>query len=86
MSYHRTHGALGVTRDQQKVLIDIPEEELLKLTPQERLNLVLRRQEVKAAESSARWNAIATAAAVAVPLAAFLGFSWASKDKTKGKA
>jgi hypothetical protein len=82
MSYHQAHSALGVTRAQQKLLIDIPEEELLKLTTQERLDLVLRRQEVKAAESSARWGAIATAIAVAAPLAAFFGFSWAA-DKGK---
>ena len=82
MTYHRTHSALGVTKEQQKVLIDIPVEELQKLSAQERLSLVLRRQEVKAAESAARWSAIATAIPLAVTLAAFLGLSWVSK---KGK-
>jgi hypothetical protein len=83
MSYHRIHSALGVTREQQELLIDIPSEELLALSAQERLSLVLRRQEVKAAESSARWGAIATAVAVAVPIAAFLGFSLVATKKGK---
>lgn len=81
MSYHRTHEALGVTREQQKALIDIPIAELKALPPEERLNLVLRRQEVKAAESSARWDAVATFVTVAVPIAAFLGISWAAKGR-----
>ena len=83
MSYHQVHSALGVTREQQKLLIDIPEEELLKLTAQERLGLVLRRQEVKAAESSARWGAVTTAVAVAAPIAAFFGLSWFTGKKGK---
>jgi hypothetical protein len=78
MSYHRI-SALGVTKEQQKLLIDIPVEQLKELGPVERLELVLRRQEVKAAESSARWNAAATFVSIAVPVAAMLGLSWASK-------
>jgi len=74
--------ALGVTKDQQRVLIDIPEAELTKLDAEARLGLVLRRQEVKAAESSARWDAISTAVVVAVPIAAFIGIPLVSK---KGK-
>jgi hypothetical protein len=74
--------ALGVTKDQQKLLIDIPAEELSSLPADERLNLVLRRQEVKAAESSARWDAISTAVMVAAPIAAFIGIDQISK---KGK-
>jgi uncharacterized protein YjeT (DUF2065 family) len=61
--------ALGVTRDQQKLLIDIPAEELEKIPAEQRLQLVLRRQEVKAAESASRWSAISTAVIVAVPIA-----------------
>lgn len=83
MSYHRTHSALGVTKEQQKALIAIPAEELQKLPASERLQLVLRRQEVKAAESSARWSAIATAVPLAATLAAFLGLSWVSKKGRK---
>ena len=82
MSYHRTHSALGVTKEQQRILIDIPEEELRKLPTEERLALVLRRQEVKAAESAARWDAISSFATIAIPLAAFFGItSWVSKGK-----
>jgi peptidoglycan hydrolase-like amidase len=74
--------ALGVTQDQQRVLIDIPEEQLKKMDAEARLSLVLRRQEVKAAESSARWDAISTAVMVAAPVAAFIGIDQLSK---KGK-
>ena len=82
MSYHRTHNALGVTKDQQKILVDVPEEQLRALAPEERLALVLRRQEVKAAESAAMWDAISSFVAVAAPIAAFLGVSsWISKGK-----
>jgi len=82
VSYHRAHSALGVTKEQQKILIDIPPAELKALPPEERLALVLRRQEVKAAESAARWDAISSFVAVAAPIAAFLGISsWISKGK-----
>lgn len=81
MAYVKTHSALGVTKEQQKVLIAIPEAQLKNLSAEERLNLVLRRQEVKAVESSARWNAISTAITVAVPIAAFFGISWVSKGR-----
>jgi hypothetical protein len=83
MSYHRSHSALGVTRDQQKILIDIPAEELQKLPPDVRLNLVLRRQEVKAAERASFWEGLSTAVVVAAPLAAFFGFSWFERKKGK---
>jgi hypothetical protein len=73
--------ALGVTRDQQKLLIDIPAEELLALSAEERLSLVLRRQEVKASESQAKWNAISTAVVVGVPIIAFLGLDFAKGKK-----
>lgn len=80
MSYHST--SLGVTKEQQKILLDIPEAELKSMSAEERLSLVLRRQEVKAAESSARWDAISSAVVVAVPIAAFLGISsWLTKGK-----
>ena len=80
MSYHPT--SLGVTKEQQKILLDIPEAELKSMSAEERLSLVLRRQEVKAAESSARWDAISSAVVVAVPIAAFLGISsWLTKGK-----
>ena len=65
--------ALGVTKEQQRILINIPTEELTSLPAEERLSLVLRRQEVKAAESSARWNAISTAVIVAAPIATLVG-------------
>lgn len=82
MSYHRVHSALGMTREQQKILIDIPPTELKNLPAEERLSLVLRRQEVKASESAARWDAISSFVAVAVPIAAFLGISsWITKGK-----
>ena len=71
--------ALGVTKEQQEVLIDIPQEQLRALPPEERLNLVLSRQAVKAQESSARWDALSTFVSVTVPIAAFFGISWASK-------
>jgi hypothetical protein len=69
--------ALGVTKEQQQVLIDSPSAELKNLPAEERLGLVLRRQEVKAAESAARWDAISTAVVVGAPIAAFLGISLA---------
>ncbi len=81
MSYHRAHGALGVTKEQQKILIDIPAAQLKNLPAEERLRLVLRRQEVKAAESSARWDAISSFVAIAAPIAAVLGINWATKGK-----
>lgn len=81
MAYVTSHGALGVTKDQQETLVDIPEADLRKLPTEERLNLVLRRQEVKAAESSARWDALATFTTVAIPIAAFFGISWVTKGK-----
>jgi hypothetical protein len=82
--YVRSHSALGVTRDQQKYLLkSVTEEELQSIVPEERLRLVLRRQEAKAAESSARWSAIATFVSVAVPIAAFMGISWAASDGGK---
>ena len=81
MSYVKDHTALGVTRDQQKFLLEsVSEEELLELPAEERLRLVLRRQEVKASESSARWGALATFVSVAVPIAAFMGISWAASS------
>ena len=80
MSYHLSNiTALGVTTEQQKVLLDIPIDKLRDLPPQDRLGLVLRRQEVKAMESSAMWDAVATFVSVAVPIAAFFGLSWAAK-------
>lgn len=80
MSYYRI--PLGVTKEQQKILLDIPPAELKNLPAEERLSLVLRRQEVKAAESAARWDAISSAIAVAVPIAAFLGVSsWLTRGK-----
>ena len=83
MSYHPYIPLpLGVTKEQQKILLDIPPEELKNLPAEERLSLVLRRQEVKAAESAARWSALSTAVIVAVPIAALLGISsWISKGK-----
>ena len=85
MAYVRSsHAALGVTRDQQKFLLEsVTDEELLDLPPEERLRLVLRRQEVKASESSARWSALATFVSVAVPIAAFMGISWAATSGDK---
>jgi len=82
MAYVKVHNALGVTREQQEVLIAIPEAQLKNLSAEERLNLVLRRQEVKATESSARWDAISTFVTVAVPIAAFFGISWAAKGRS----
>jgi hypothetical protein len=59
--YVRSHSALGVTRDHQKTLLkSVTDSELQSLPPEERLRLVLRRQEVKAAESHARWSALST--------------------------
>lgn len=82
MSYHKVYSALGVTKEQQKILLNIPTAELENLPAEERLGLVLRRQEVKATESSARWDALATFVSVAVPIAAFLGISsWVGKGK-----
>jgi hypothetical protein len=82
MAYVRVYNALGVTKEQQKVLIDIPIAELRALSAEERLSLVLRRQEVKASESSARWNAVSSFVVVAVPIAAFLGVSsWLTRGK-----
>ena len=81
MSYVKAHSALGVTKDQQAVLVDIPDEDLRKLPTEERLNLVLRRQEVKASEISSRWEAISAFVSVAVPVAALLGLNWATKGK-----
>jgi hypothetical protein len=75
--------ALGVTRAQQKLLVNIPEEDLQAIPAEERLSLVLRRQEVKAAESAARWEGLATAVAVAAPIAAFMGITWFSEKKGK---
>jgi hypothetical protein len=80
MSYIKTHNALGLTRAQQTTLVEsVTVEELEALPVQERLGLVLRRQEVKAAESSARWSALSTFVVVAVPIAAFFGISLRSK-------
>lgn len=81
MSYYRAHSALGVTRAQQKTLIDIPDEDLRAMEPEQRLNLVLRRQEVKAAESAAFWDAVASAVTVGVPLLAFFGISSLASKK-----
>jgi hypothetical protein len=75
MGYVRVHRGLGVTRDQQAKLLEVSDEELQSLPPEVRLNLVLRRQEVKATELSARWNAIATGIAVAVPILAVFGIT-----------
>ena len=84
MSYVRSsHTPLGVTRDQQKILLEsVTESELRNLPPEERLRLVLRRQEAKASESSARWGAVATFVSVAVPITAFLGISWAATSRS----
>jgi hypothetical protein len=73
MSYVRT--GLGVTRDQQSQLLKVTDEELAALPTDVRLNLVLRRQEVKASELAARWSAVATAIAVAVPILAVFGIT-----------
>lgn len=81
MSYVSQREALGVTRAQQELLIDIPDIDLRNMPAEERLALVLRRQEVKAAESSARWDALATFVSVAVPLTAFFGISWAASKR-----
>lgn len=86
MSYVRSHRPLGVTKAQQETLVtSVTDEELRSLPPEERLGLVLRRQEVKAMESSARWDALATFVTVAVPIAAFFGFSWAAAGKKGGQ-
>jgi hypothetical protein len=83
VSYMRSsHAPLGVTRDQQKILLEsVTEDELRELPAEERLRLVLRRQEAKAAESGARWGALATFVSIAVPVTAFFGISWATKNR-----
>lgn len=82
MSYVRTNTALGVTRAQQTTLVEsVTDEELAALDPETRLNLVLRRQEVKASESQARWAAISSFVIVSVPIATFLGLSFAGRKK-----
>lgn len=75
MAYIRYRAALGMTEDQQKALIQIPMEEIQAIPAEERLRLSLRRQEVKAAEKSARWDAISSFASVLVPITTILGIS-----------
>lgn len=75
MAYVRVHTGLGVTQDQQAKLLEVTDEELAALPADVRLNLVLRRQEVKATELNAKWSAIATAITVAVPVLAIFGIS-----------
>lgn len=83
MGYVRVHTGLGVTRDQQSKLLEIPVEELEALPADVRLNLVLRRQEVKAAETAAFWDSVSTAIAVAIPALAVFGITLGINRKGK---
>lgn len=71
MSYIPT----GITDEQEKLLLDIDPDSIRALTTHEKLDLALRKKEMEAAKSSARWNAIATAATVFIPLATFFGLT-----------
>lgn len=51
----------------------MPAAELAALDPAQRQQLALMTREVRAAESTARWSAVAVFAMAAIPLATFLG-------------
>ena len=74
MAYFPVH-SLGVTEEQKEILLDVPKDELRKMSTYERFDVALRHREAVAAESSAKWDALASFATAIIPLAAFLGIS-----------
>lgn len=75
--------ATGITDEQEKLLLDIDPDSIRALTTHEKLDLALRKNEMEAARSSARWNAIATAATLLIPVATFLGLTAIFKPEKK---
>jgi hypothetical protein len=78
MSYHV---ALGLSEAQEKTLLDLTPAQLREISPQDRLDLVLRKREIEANKRSDFWEALTAVGTVVVPLATFFGIKalWGRK-------
>lgn len=86
MSYVPDHRALGqLTEEQHEALVDIGPASLRQLPVEERVRLALRQREVELQKKSGFWDALASFATAAVPLATFLGIESMFRLREKRK-
>jgi hypothetical protein len=81
MSYHRT--GLGSFDKEQLSSLAVSPEELAKLDPDTRAELLMRHHEIKAQKRSTFWSAVESIAVGALPMMAFLGITslWGKKTR-----
>lgn len=73
VSYIRLHGLGQLTAEQHDALTDITAEEIRELPVEQRVDLALRQREIELQKRSSFWDALASFATAAIPLATFLG-------------